>query len=62
MALFLYPTGESTAASGEETTAPPPGKTLNNMAKEKTKIISFKLFVTEFLAFDREFEGHGFIS
>ena len=37
--LFLFPTGESTSAPGEETTAVPQGKTLNNMEKEKKKII-----------------------
>ena len=48
--LFLFPTGESTAATGEETTAVLPGKTLNSRAKDKEKIISLKIFVTELLA------------
>ena len=32
---FYVGTGESTAASGGETTAVPPGKTTNNMGQEK---------------------------
>jgi len=34
--VVSFPAGESTAAPGEETTAVTPGKTLNNMEKEKT--------------------------
>ena len=41
MLVFLYRVApqKSTAAPSEETTAVPKGKTLNNMEKEKKKII-----------------------
>ena len=39
--FFYAATAESTAAPGEETTAVPPGKTPNNIKKEKN-IIHFK--------------------
>lgn len=55
MLVFLYRVApqKSTAAPSEETTAVPPGKTPNNMEKEKKKITKFNLVVSnaKFTAF-----------